>query len=44
MVALSGILGAILLVGQIALAPLPNIEIVSVLVVLFTLVLGKYVA
>lgn len=44
MVALSGILGAILLVSQIALAPLPNIEIVSVLVVLFTLVLGKYVA
>ena len=44
MVALSGILGAILLVSQIALAPLPNIEIVSVLVVLFTLVLGRYVA
>ena len=44
MVALSGILGAILLVSQSALAPLPNIEIVSVLVVLFTLVLGKYVA
>ena len=44
MAALSGILGAILLVSQIALAPLPNIEIVSVLVVLFTLVLGKYVA
>ena len=43
MVALSGILGAILLVSQIALAPLPNIEVVSVLVVLFTLVLGRYV-
>ena len=42
-VALSGILGAILLVSQIALAPLPNIEVVSVLVVLFTLVLGRYV-
>ena len=43
MVALSGILGAILLVSQIALAPLPNIEVVSVLVMLFTIVLGKYV-
>ena len=43
LVALSGILGAILLVSQIALAPLPNIEVVSVLVVLFTLVLGRYV-
>ena len=41
--ALSGILGAVLLVSQIALAPLPNIEIVSVLVVLFTMVLGRYV-
>ena len=43
LVALSGILGAILLVSQIALAPLPNIEVISVLVVLFTLVLGRYV-
>ena len=41
--ALSGILGAVLLVSQIALAPLPNIEIVSVLVGLFTMVLGRYV-
>ncbi len=43
LVALSGILGAILLVSQIALAPLPNIEVISVLVILFTLVLGRYV-
>ena len=43
MTALSGILGAVLLVSQIAMAPLPNIEIVSVLVVLFTMVLGRYV-
>ena len=41
--ALSGILGAVLLVSQIALAPLPNIEIVSVLVILFTIALGRYV-
>ena len=43
LVALSGILGAVLLVCQIAMAPLPNIEIVSVLVVLFAIALGKYV-
>lgn len=42
LVALSGILGAVLLVSQIALAPLPNVEVVSLLVVLFTLVLGRY--
>ena len=42
-VALSGVLGAVLLVSQIALAPLPNIEVVSLLVMLFTLTLGKYV-
>lgn len=40
-VALSGILGAVLLVCQVAMAPLPNIEIVSVLVILFTLTLGS---
>lgn len=43
LVALSGILGAVLLVSQIALAPLPNVEVVSLLVVLFTLVLGRYI-
>ena len=43
LVALSGILGAVLLVCQIAMAPLPNIEIVSVLVMLFAIALGKYV-
>ena len=32
-----------LLVCQIAMAPLPNIEVVSVLVMLFTIALGKYV-
>ena len=43
LVALSGILGAVLLVSQVVMAALPNIEIVSVLVVLFTLALGRYV-
>lgn len=43
LVALSGILGAVLLVSQIALAPLPNVEVISLLVVLFTLVLGRYI-
>lgn len=33
-----------LLVCQVALAPLPNVELVSLLVVLFTLALGRYVA
>ena len=42
--ALSGVLGAVLLVAQVALAPLPNIELVSLLVMLFTLALGRYVA
>ena len=42
--ALSGVLGAVLLVVQVALAPLPNIELVSLLVMLFTLALGRYVA
>lgn len=41
--ALSGILGAVLLVSQIAFAFLPNIELVTLLVVLFTLVLKKYI-
>ncbi|BBF41803.1 substrate-specific component CbrT of predicted cobalamin ECF transporter [Lachnospiraceae bacterium KM106-2] len=36
-------LTSILLLGQIALAPLPNIEIVSLLIILYTLLLGKYV-
>lgn len=43
LVALSGIFGAILLVCQIAMAPLPNIEVVSLLVMLFSIVLGRYV-
>ncbi len=41
---LSGVLGAVMLVCQIALAPLPNIELVSLLTILFTLALGRYVA
>lgn len=44
LIALSGILGAVLLVCQVAFAFLPNIELVSVLVILFTLILGRYVA
>ena len=36
--ALSGVLGAVLLVVQVALAPLPNIELVSLLVVLLSLI------
>lgn len=36
-------LGAILLVSQIALAPLPNIEIVSLLIYIYTQVYGKKV-
>lgn len=36
-------LGAILLVGQIALAPFPNIEIVSLLIYLYTQIYGKKV-
>lgn len=43
LVALSGIFGAILLVCQIVMAPLPNIEVVTLLVILFTIVLGRYV-
>lgn len=33
----SGLLGALLLVAQVALAPLPNVELVSLLVLLYTL-------
>ena len=36
-------LGAILLVSQIALAPLPNIEIVSLLIYIYTQIYGKKV-
>lgn len=42
-VALSGILGALMFVSQVALAPLPNVELASSLTVLFTLALGPYV-
>lgn len=42
-VALSGILGALLFVSQVALAFLPNVELVSPLTILFTLALGPYV-
>lgn len=44
LIVLSGVLGAVMLVCQIALAPLPNIELVSLLTILFTLALGRYVA
>ncbi len=40
----AGLFGALLLTAQVALAPLPNIELVSPLVVLMTLLLGRYVA
>ena len=36
-------LTAILLVGQIVLAPIPNIEIVSLLVIIYTQIFGKKV-
>lgn len=42
-VALSGILGALMFVSQVVLAPLPNVELASSLTVLFTLALGPYV-
>lgn len=38
-----GILTAILFIGQVALSFLPNIEIVSLLIMLYTLFLGKKV-
>lgn len=41
-IVLSGILGALMLVVQIAFAPLPNIELVSLLVILCALTLGVY--
>ena len=41
--ALSGILGALMFVSQVVLAPLPNVELASSLTVLFTLALGPYV-
>lgn len=40
---LSGILGALLLAVQVVLAPLPNVELVTLLVVLFALALGRYI-
>jgi len=36
-----GILGAILFVGQVAMAPLPNIEPVTTLIIIFTLIYKK---
>lgn len=42
-VLLFGILGAILIVVQVALAILPNIELVSFFIIVYTLVLGKKV-
>ena len=41
--ALPGILTAVLLGGQVALAALPNVEIVSLLVILYSLLLGRQV-
>ena len=41
--ALLGILTALLLGGQVALAALPNVEIVSLLVILYSLLLGRWV-
>lgn len=41
--ALLGILTAVLLGGQVALAALPNVEIVSLLVILYSLLLGRQV-
>lgn len=38
-----GILTAVLLGGQVALAALPNVEIVSLLVILYSLLLGRQV-
>ena len=39
-IAVLGLLGAVLFAGKIALAGLPNIEIVSLLVIVYTVVLG----
>ena len=41
--ALLGILTAVLLGGQVALAALPNVEVVSLLVILYSLLLGRQV-
>ena len=40
---LMGILTALLFIGQVFLACLPNIEIVSFLIILYTLVFGRKV-
>lgn len=40
----AGLFGALLLAAQVALAPLPNIELVTPLVILATLLLGRYTA
>lgn len=42
-IVLCALLGALLFVSQVALAVLPNIEIVSLLVILYTLIFGKKV-
>lgn len=42
-VAILGLLGAILVVAQVSLSFLPNIELVSLLLVVMTLCIGKYV-
>ncbi len=39
----AGLLGAVLLIGQLAMAPLPNIEPVTTLIIVFTLVYKKQV-
>ncbi|HWR23315.1 MAG TPA: hypothetical protein VN366_07535 [Feifaniaceae bacterium] len=40
-VALMGVLGALLILVQVGLAVLPNIELVSLLIILYTLIFGK---
>lgn len=40
-IALMGVLGALLILVQVGLAVLPNIELISLLVILYTLVFGK---
>lgn len=40
-IVLFALLSALLLIAQIALAPLPNIELVSLLIILYTVVLQK---
>lgn len=41
--ALLGVLTAVLLGGQVALAAVPNVEVVSLLVILYSLLLGRQV-